>query len=217
VLPYLRRLGPKPERIVNCAFPSDTLPGEGLYSLAARNENGERVFKCTAPSEDEDGTIGPCLRIGEVFVGILEPEARSSIGSPNRSVTTEEGIEADMHLVFNEFSSGEGAYYVVQYEEVSGERVVSSVQLTGRRPPIAISCSCLELGSPADAVLRQFGPPASVDSFQLEGTDLAGEFWSYDPYPITVEIVNGVVNSIKVWRPGDIPAQRRRPSLFYRP
>jgi hypothetical protein len=215
VLPYMRRLGPKPERIVGCTIWNAPIPGEGEYTLAVSRQGDSTTLRCLAPPEDQDGTIGPCLRIGEVFVGLAEAEVHSSIGAPQRSVTTEDGTEAYMHLLFNDFSTGDAAYYVVQYEAVNGERIVSSVQLTGQTPPVTYSCSCLQLGSPAEAVEKQFGPPSSVEAFELEN-HLKGDLWRYEPYPITVEIVSGVVFSIKLWRPENIPPQRRRPSLFYR-
>jgi hypothetical protein len=217
VLPYLRQVGPKSERIVNCTYSEGSQPGEGNYTLALAENAEGAALQCVAPAQDRDGTIGPCLRIGEVFVGIGEAEVYSSIGQPIQSVTMEDGTEAHMHLLFNNLSTGAGAYYVIQYEELNAERIVSSIQLSGQSPPITYSCSCIELGSPADAVARQFGQPTSVEEFELEGSDLKGDLWSYEPNPFTVEIVNGVVRSIKVWRPNDIPAQRRRPSLLYRP
>lgn len=216
VLRYLRKVGPKPERIVNCTYPGASRAGEGNYSMVWREAPEGGGLQCTAPAGDVDGTLGPCLRIGDVFVGIGEVEVHSSIGRPTQSVTMEDGTEAHMHLLFNDFTTGEGAYYVIQYEAVDGDRVVSSIQLTGQTPPITYSCSCIELGTPADAVAQQLGQPTSVEEFELEGSDLKGDLWSYEPNPITVEIVSGVVRSIKIWRPDDIPAQRRRPSLFYR-
>jgi hypothetical protein len=217
VLPYLERLGRGSEGILECTMAGDTGPKEGVYTLAARQTEGAQMLECLAPEEDVDGTLGPCLRIGRIFVGMDEDGVRKNIGIPARAIRTEAGRDAFVHLLFMNQCTEEGAYYVLEYEDVAGERVVYSAQLTGQRPPLPVSFSCLELGSPVEAVLRQLGPPTSVDTVSLQMLDVPLEVWNYDPHPISIEIVEGEVYSMKVWRSDQSPPLSRKPSLFYRP
>ncbi|NIM50878.1 MAG: hypothetical protein GTN62_10605 [Gemmatimonadales bacterium] len=216
VLPYLQRLGRGSEGELACTAGEDSLPGEGPYTLAVRYRDGESTLECLAPPADADGTIGPCLRIGTIFVGQAEEDVVKALGRPWRAVRTQEGRDAFAHLLFNDFGTGAGAYFVVQYEEIDDQRIAHSVQLTGQRPPLPHSCSCLELGSTAQDVRRQLGPPTTIESMQIPLLDTAGQYWTYTPYPISFEVVDGRVYSIRVWRSDDLPAVRRKPSLFWR-
>lgn len=216
VLQYLERLGPGSEGVLECSGAGDSAPQEGVYALAVRQPEGARTLECMAPEEDLDGTVAPCLRIGRIFVGMNEEGVRRNIGIPARATRTEAGRDAFIHLLFMNQRTEEAAYYVLEYEEVAGERVVYSVQLTGQRPPLPVSFSCVELGSTGQEVLRQLGPPTSVDTVSLQMLDAPVEVWNYVPLPISIEIMRGEVYSIKTWRPDELSPLSRKPSLFYR-
>lgn len=209
VLPYLERIGPGSEGPLECRAPGEGLPDVGLYALFANRQGGNapapgEQLLCVAPQEDGDGSLRPCLRIGRVHIGQAESDVVRVLSEPFRDLAYPDGTRAYAHLVFSDEAADAGAYYVLAYEDVAGERVVSSIQLTGDAPPLPFSFSCLGLGASADDVARQLGRPASTESFTDETRGLSGQVWVYDTAPVSIELVEGRVYSIRATRPPEL-------------
>jgi tetratricopeptide (TPR) repeat protein len=215
VLPYLERIGPGPDSPLACREAGNGQPRIGVYALFANRADGAEPAEreqllCASATEDGDDSIRPCLRIGRVHVGQRRAEVEQRLGAPFLEVPGPAGAPAYAYLVFANQATATGAYYVLTYEEAGGETIVESVQLTGQEPPLPHSFACLGLGSPAAQVRRQLGLPALVTPFAEPDHGLAGDRWVYDDAPVSLELVDGHVASIRVSRPPDVPARPLR-------
>jgi hypothetical protein len=116
--------------------------------------------------------------------------------------------------VYSDTSTKRDAYHVVEYESVESEDVVSVVQLTGDTAPALLQFSCLGLGDSDGIVQRQLGPPEWTTPFEVQESRIHGVRWDYSD-PFSIEIVNGRVFSLRVWRPHDMPAKRPAPAVYH--
>jgi tetratricopeptide (TPR) repeat protein len=215
VLPYLERIGPGPDSPLACREAGNGQPRIGVYALFASRADGAEPAEreellCASATEDGDDSIRPCLRIGRVHVGQRRAEVEQRLGPPFLEVPGPAGDPAYAYLVFANRATAAGAYYILTYEEAGGETIVESVQLTGQEPPLPHSFACLGLGSPAAQVRRQLGLPALVTPFAEPDHGLAGDRWVYDDAPVSLELVDGHVASIRVSRPPDVPPRPLR-------
>src|SRR2546425_738349 len=210
VLSFLYQMGSRatsrlPTDVLACRPAADTLPPVGAYSFFRQGA----TVRCVAPRGDDDETVAPCLRVGEVDVGERRDEVEGALGAPQRSFSQRNGTVAYMYLVFFD-GSQRGAYYVIEYESAEGSEVVRSLQLTRDRPPLPLDFSCVLLGDPAERFTRQVGPPVSIAPFEDASIGVKGQQWTYGPLPFSAEIVDNRVYSIRVWRPDALPPKRRR-------
>lgn len=190
----------------SCVESSETGPRVGLYDLV--EDGGRRL--CVAPSEDADGTVVPCLRIGRVYVGQVRADVHRVLGDPWRRLgPREQRIATDVYLVFRDTVRDRGAYYVIEYEMAEGKEIAYSVQLTGDRSDSAHTFSCLALEDPEEAVRRQLGTPTDVTEFEFQDEAVRGVVWWFDPEPVSVEIAKARVYSIRVWRPDHVGPRPR--------
>ncbi len=198
-----------------CLSAGDSLPSVGAYGLFV--DRGRLL--CLAPDEDADGTLVPCLRIGTLHVGQSRTDVEAHIGKPWRSVHPRlPGLTTRAYLVSHDSTANRIAYYLVEYERVGEEELVFAVQLTGDRlDSLAASFSCLNLAAVEADVRRQLGAPSGMSPFRAADAGVAGVVWSYEPLPISIEVVDGKVYSFRVWRPGDVPARRRTLTLLEKP
>lgn len=222
VLPYLERIGPGSDSRLACRETGVGLPRVGVYALfASRAEGSEPAEReqlmCAAAAEDDDASIRPCLRIGRIHVGQRRAEVEQRLGAPFLEVPGPDGQPAYAYLVFANEATTTGAYYVVTFEEVDGGGIVESVQLTGQQPPLPHDFACFGLGSHASDVRRQLGLPARVTTFADPDHDLAGDLWIYDDAPISLELMDDRVASIRVSRPSDVDPQALRLTLLEAP
>lgn len=209
VLPYLERLGPGSDGILACEAPADSTPGKGMHSLSLGANVAEGELACSVPPAYADGSVVPCLRIAKIYVGQSETEVIGNVGHGWQEVGQVADRDVFVRPVFQDVERREAAYYVLEYERHGGERIVYSVQITGQQPPLPHLFSCLELGDLAKDVRRQIGDPNSVEDFHDPKVDVYGELWRFDPYPITIEVVQGRIYSIRVSRPDNVAPQRR--------
>jgi len=210
VLSFLYQMGSRatsrlPTDVLACRPAADTLPPVGAYSFFRQGA----TVRCVAPRGDDDETVAPCLRVGEVYVGERRDEVEGTLGAPQRSLPQRNGTVAYMYLVFFD-GSQRGAYYVIEYESAEGSEIVRSLQLTRDRPPLPLDFSCVLLGDPAERLTRQVGPPARIAPFDDASIAVKGQQWTYGPLPFSAEIVDNRVYSIRVWRPDALPPKRRR-------
>jgi hypothetical protein len=197
------------EASLACRPSGEHTPKVGLYGFV--HDNGRRL--CVAPKDDADGTDVPCLRVGRGYVGQERADVEEHLGEPWQELESRlPGLSMIAYLVFRDSASATGAYYVVEYERAGDEEIAFSVQLTGDRPEGQHHFSCLNLGDPDFLVTQQLGLPSERSPF--EAGDVRGTAWSYGALPVSIEIVDGKVYSMRVWRPDDVPPQQRRLSLI---
>lgn len=202
------------ESALRCREVRSGLPQMGLYSLFV---DGSR-HTCVAPSTDADGTIAPCLRVGSVFVGASREHVEHHLGTPWRSL---EPRDSSRQMVAYR-PSGDSliareTYFVVEYERVSGTEVVFSVQHTGSHRSSSHEMSCLGLGDSATVVRRQLGPPSDSSVFGKSEHGSSGVSWYYSASPLSIELVDGRVYSLRVWRSDEIAARVRSLSRLSAP
>ncbi|HKW42482.1 MAG TPA: tetratricopeptide repeat protein [Gemmatimonadales bacterium] len=214
-LGLLYELGPRaaaraPTDALACRVTSDSSPALGAYSLYREDQR----WHCFVDRADDDGTFAPCLRIGWIYVGLARPEAERRLGKPWRSMRHEpDGNDIVIYVVFHDTEHQRGAYYAVEYESAGGRQIVETVQLTQDPPPLPLDLACLQLGDSSPRVARQLGRADRTEPFDDEANQLRGERWEYRDAPVSIEIVDGKVYSLKVWRPEGIPARERRLTL----
>ena len=80
------------------------------------------------------------------------------------------------------------------------------MQFTGDSTPLPLDFSGLRLGDPTTRVLAQLGPPETRGEFDDSAMGLKGEWWDWGSNAISFEIIGGRIYSIRLWRPGTIPA-----------
>jgi hypothetical protein len=71
--------------------------------------------------------------------------------------------------------------------------VITAIQLTGNYEMEDFHYSGVSPGDPVSAVDKAFGPKFS--EFPVE--EISGTLHKYDPFPFSIELVNGVVHSIR--------------------
>ncbi len=201
----------QPRHPLTCEQAGADLPSVGVYGFFW---DAGRTY-CVAPTEDADGTDVPCLRIGALHVGQAREDVEERLGSPWQTVASRApGLTAAVYLLFRDSVAGRGAYYVIEYERVEARDVAFSVQLTGQRPDGIHHFSCLRLEDEVGAVRRQLGEPVDVSPFAAPESGVSGLTWSYEPLPVSIEIVDGKVYSLRVWRPPHVAPRERTLSLL---
>ncbi len=199
-----------PTDALACRVAADSGGAHGGYSFY----RDARGLHCLAARPDVDGTVAPCLRIGWVYVGMVRREVERLLGAPWKSLRHEaDGHDIAVYLVYRDEKRDRGAYYAVEYEPVGRVQVAQSVQLTADPTPLPLDLSCLQLGDSGDRVTRQLGQPTSTEPFDDPSVRLRGLRWLYGDTPISIEVVDGKVYSLKVWRPEGLPPAERRLKL----
>jgi hypothetical protein len=81
-------------------------------------------------------------------------------------------------------------YWVIGFDR---QRVIS-IQITGDLLVDQYAFSSIRVGDPESRVLLLLGPP----EFSQPVSQVGGDMWGYSPYPVTFEIKNGRVYSMRV-------------------
>lgn len=151
---------------------------------------------CTtlADAPDTDPPELPCLHIGQLQVGARFSDIRSAWGEPERAVPQNDSLTAYVYVF--DYEAESPAYTVLT---VRSDTVVA-VQLTGTAMHEDYTLSSVRLGDPEDRVLKFLGPPMMT----REVPEVNGVQWGYAPWPLSLEIVDGRVYSMRV----SLPAYR---------
>jgi hypothetical protein len=199
---------------LKCRESQRGLPRVGLYSVLVSGTS----HVCAAPTADADGTLVPCLRIGAIFVGMSRESVERVLGRP--SITLSPRLPSLSTMVYGAnrgSASGRGPHYVVEYERADGADIAFSVQLTGDQLNSNEHLSCIGLGDRADVVATQLGPPTDTITVEVGQPGVTGFAWYYSLSPISFEIVNERVYSLRVWRPDGVAPRERTLSRLMTP
>lgn len=172
--------------VMAVAFPlADARAGDGEF----RRVDGQ--LRCL----DESGaTVHPpgldCLRIGPVRIGETLRTVAMKFGKArqtvNRGPVTERVYPIDVGV-----PAGQRVpYWVIGFE---GRRVVS-IQITGDLRVETYDFSSVRIGDPEMKVQQRFGEAG----FSQPAPQINGVLLGYPPYPVTFEIKNGRVYSMRV-------------------
>lgn len=172
---------------------SVVLAGNALAADIRVNEfvrrGGGLVCVTDTFSPDESASYLPCLRIGPIHIGQSEKDVERLLGNPWKVIkdgaTTVKvfPIESDEQPL---------PYWVITFKAGAAE----SVQVTGKNPKPAASFSSLRLGDTKATVLAILGEPLATKPV----AEIKGIMWSYRPFPISIEILDERVYSIRVSR-----------------
>lgn len=165
-----------------------------LAAPAAAGEFRYSGGKLTCESAGAGTGQGPdyldCLRIGPIQIGDTLRTVAMKFGkarqTANRGPVTERVYTIDVGV-----PQGQPVpYWVIGFE---GQRVIS-IRITGDRRVDQYAFSSVRIGDSKSTLLKLFGP-AAIDQ---PAPQIGGVLWAYNPYPVTFEIKNGRVYSMRV-------------------
>jgi hypothetical protein len=175
----------------------------------------DRVAKAGEKNPFEEGGLGYgyCLRIGPMILGMeffrlqialtnLKQIPEAYITKARIINTTGDGVRTLLIPLTTQFMDGKThllSYLVVLMDD---KGIVRGLQLTGKPDSITenLPFSSIKLGASKDRVVDILGNPSSISNIP----DMNGKLWNYAPFPISIEIVNGVVYSVRLDTPRDV-------------
>ena len=167
------------------AFAADAPPVVDEFRLL-----GGSLACVTATRPAEKVGHDPCLRIGKVRVGGAYSEIVQKFGEPNATEPVDEGrAQARIYI----FDKNPKTLTYISVWEANGK--IIAVQMTGTKTDMP-SFAGVSLGDDTKKLEATLGPASKVHP--ARGYDL----WSYKPFPFSIEVREGRVYSIKVWRAG---------------
>jgi len=135
-----------------------------------------------------------CLHIGDIWLGQSLAEVEGRLGQPHRVISEDPQNELRIHLL--QGGSDENLPYLVLTVR---EGKVSAIQVTGAATESPYTFSSLALGDTAERVEEILGKPGSISPVE----EIEGTVWSYLPFPISLELKDGRVFSIRIsWPAG---------------
>lgn len=136
---------------------------------------------CKSDSRDDKYA---CMRIGRIKIG----DPHTPRVKPLKELPQPNGV---MSAVFPIFANEEHkAYWVIGHKDGK----IVSIQLTGNYQREDLSFSTIMLDDPEEKVRWILGPRYIKNKV----ASINGDMWDYSPFPISVEVVNGKVYSIRV-------------------
>ena len=169
---------------------------QGPPAAAADNEFrvSNEMLVCDAEAPPAEGEMPPwrdCLRIGPVRIGETLRDVAMRFGRAGKEVR-QGPVTLRVWPVQMDVPAGTSLpYWVIGFDE---DRRVVSIQLTGDKPLDRYAFSSLRLGDSESQVRRVLGEPAE----RQEVPGVGAEMWSWRPYPVSFEIKDGRVYSMRV-------------------
>jgi hypothetical protein len=136
---------------------------------------------------DTDKGYVNCLHIGNVKMKMSIIEVEEILGEPKKVIDQN---ESQVRVYLLPTSEKYYPYFAVTFKN----KIAKSLQLTGNSTSEDISFSSIRLGSYYKEVLELLGKPTNIQIVP----DINGVEWTYYPFPISIEIINGKVYSIKI-------------------
>ncbi len=155
-----------------------------------RRSGGGLVCVTDTFKPDEPISYLQCLRIGSISIGQSEKDVERLLGSPWKVIKKDDETTIKVFPIESEEQSK--PYWVITFKAGRAE----SIQVTGKNPKTASAFSSIRLGDKKTKVLEILGEPFATKP--VEG--IKGVLWSYRPFPISIEIVDERVYSIRVSR-----------------
>ncbi len=157
---------------------------------------------CVTPSDwpVEDDPHDPsvayvsCLHIGPLQVGSRAAAYQDWLTEAYKVIPNSDGSISTVYLFE---SDSETAPYLVLTTQ---RDTVVAVQLTGESMPDEFHLSLIRLGDPEERVVSQLGGPRMEHPI---GEGIEGHLWGYTPWPLSFEIRDGRVFSMRVSRRPD--------------
>lgn len=160
-------------------------PGKGLGCVVPRSQ-GQAMSEHKGPVS----FLG-CLKVGAVAVGDGLASVETVLGAPVAKSDIDLFTETRLYEI-----QQRGAlrpHYVVTYRDTQ----VVAVQLVGPPMRIPATFSGLTLGDDQQKVIDTLGVPGERCRTKADGP----EMWTWPPFPIAVDIIDGYVAGFKVTWP----------------
>jgi hypothetical protein len=168
--------------LVSTAFAADIPINE------FRRKGGGLV--CTTETFKPDEGYLQCLRIGPIYIGQRERDVERLLGNPWKVIKQDDSTTIKVFPI--ESNEESKPYWVITFKNGAAE----AVQVTGKNPKVTISFSSIKLGDKKSRVLEILGKPFASETIE----DIKGTLWSYRPFPISIEIVDDRVYSMRLSR-----------------
>lgn len=124
-------------------------------------------------------------------IGATIAEVEAMFGEPWRTIPRSDSEEIRVYVLRSKREPL--PYLVVTFHN----QKVAVIQMTGFQTEDSLAFSSIELGATQQQVIRILGKPGSKHT----GPQIEGELWSNKPFPISLEIKDQKVFSIRIWRP----------------
>lgn len=173
-----------------------TVVFSAVVSVTAYAGDGEfrRVDGQLRCLDESGGTVHPpgldCLRIGPVRVGETLRTVAMKFGKARQSVDRGPVTERLYPIDVGVPQGQRVPYWVIGFED---QRVVS-IQITGDIPVPGYEFSSIHVGASEIKLQQRFGEAG----FSQPAPRIDGTLLGYPPYPVTFEIKNGRVYSMRV-------------------
>ncbi len=151
---------------------------------------GDSLVCITEKYTDSAPPYLQCLRIGPIFVGQSHADVSKLLGEPWKILQEDKSTILKVYPINTNHEKV--PYWVVTFK--SG--IVDVIQLTGTHAGKDLTFSSIRLGDSMSKVTEILGNPAATKPV----AEIGGELWSYRPFPISVEIKDKRVYSIRISR-----------------
>lgn len=186
-----------PRKRISCIFPPALLLALAVPLFAAQAAGGEFRYsggELNCISGVESTAPKPpyldCLQIGPIRIGDTMRTVSMKFGKARQTVNRGAVTERVYPISMNVPAGQPVPYWVIGFE---GQRVIS-IQISGDMRVEQFAFSSIRLGDPESKLLRLFGPAEFTQPVQ----QIAAVMWGYSPYPVTFELKNGRVYSMRV-------------------
>lgn len=164
------------------------VPDQGLGCVVS-NRQGQAMASHSGPV-----TFLPCLRVGAVAVADSRAKVESLLGTA--AAVNEIDLSSDSRIYSVPQRGALLPHYVVTYRD----GVVVAVQLIGPPMVMPATFSGLTLGDDRQKVIDTLGWPVQRCRTKADGP----EMWTWPPFPIAVDMIEGYVAGFKVtWTAAD--------------
>jgi hypothetical protein len=150
------------------------------------------VLTCDSSAQppDQQPPYLACLQIGPIQIGETLRTVSMKFGKARKTVKRGDVTERLYPIALNVPAGHPVPYWVIGFDR---QRVIS-IQITGDLLVDQYAFSSIRVGDPESRVLLLLGPP----EFSQPVSQVGGDMWGYSPYPVTFEIKNGRVYSMRV-------------------
>jgi hypothetical protein len=148
------------------------------------------IVDCITDESYDEWGYSPCLSFGSISLGDRLKAIESKFGTPYQIVPISNKSESRIYPLTSQ--SSDMPYLVVTYED----SVATEFQLTGDSTTDDLRFSSIELGDSEKKIIEILGEPSSKSEVQ----EVHSTLWSYSALPFSIEVKNGRVYSIKIFR-----------------
>lgn len=149
--------------------------------------NGGAIACITSKVPDPERGYLDCLHISDINMDMNVKQVEKLYGKPYKVIDNE---DSQIRVYLLPTDGDQYPYVAITYVQES----VDVIQLTGASTTKDMDFASIRLGDDHNFVTEILGPPSSMQQVN----EINGVLWSYDPFPISVEFIDGSVFSIRI-------------------